>query len=188
VKIYDGSLDENFFQNPKNLFDNFRKVILGPNEPQPYVKWFYWINTFISFIFLGWHLLGFLAVVFRNIIFEKKKVAVDVVISSYAKKAEFTINEFIVSLQIHHSLSAIIWMFLLVVMVLFWRRKKWIFMFVLFSLLFYFLQGIFIFGWQFITHELTLFDWICLSVYLGLIAIDTALNLNSTKESDTETI
>jgi hypothetical protein len=184
VKIYDGSLDENFFQNPKNLFNNFRKIILGPENPKTYVKWCYFINSIISILFLGWHLLGFLSVIFRNIIFEKKKIAVDEVISEYAKETGFTVNEFILSIEIHHVLSSIIWIFLLVVMVLFWRRRKWVFFYVLFAFLVYFLQGIFILGWRFITQELTLFDWFTLVIFIGIITIDSGLNLFAKKEKE----
>ena len=186
--MYDGSLDENFFQNPKNLWNNFRKIILGPKVPKNYVQWFYWINTIICTLFLGWHILGFLAVSFRSIIFEKKKIAVDEIITEYAKNSAFTVKEFILSLQLHHALSSFIWIILLFVMVLFWRRKRWIFIYALFALLVYFLQGIFIFGWRFITQELTLFDWISLCVFISLITIDAGFNLYLNKESEKENV
>jgi heme A synthase len=103
--------------------------------------------------------LGFAAVFFRKFVFAKKQIAVDEIIQSNAKKLGYTFEELISYLQIHHLVSAALWLLILWVLVLFWRGSKKIYLYILLLLLAYFIQGIYFFGWRFITHELTLFDW-----------------------------
>jgi heme A synthase len=103
--------------------------------------------------------LGFAAVFFRKFVFAKKQIAVDEIIQSNAKNLGYTFEELIRYLQIHHLVSAALWLLILWVLVLFWRGSKKIYLYILFLLLAYFIQGIYFFGWRFITHELTLFDW-----------------------------
>jgi hypothetical protein len=55
-------------------------------------------------------------------------------------------------------------------------------------LLAYFIQGIYFFGWRFITYELTLFDWsmfvvFSLSLFVGVI-IQLFFTKNSIQQED----
>ena len=79
------------------------------------------------------------------------------------------------ALKIHHVLASFLWLGILVSMVLFWRRNPKTIIYLLFLFLVYFLQGIYFFGWAFITKELTPFDWFTLSVFTILVVIEKAL-------------
>lgn len=152
-------MDENFLQSPLPFINRLRLWIYGSNSPKLFVKIIYSLNTSVSSLFVFWHVLGFAAVFFRKFVFAKKQIAVDEIIQSNAKNLGYTFEELIRYLQIHHLVSAALWMLILWVLVLFWRGSKKIYLYILFLLLAYFIQGIYFFGWRFITHELTLFDW-----------------------------
>jgi hypothetical protein len=159
VKIVKETMDENFLQSPLPFINRLRLWIYGSNSPKLFVKIIYSLNTSVSSLFVFWHVLGFAAVFFRKFVFAKKQIAVDEIIQSNAKNLGYTFEELIRYLQIHHLVSAALWMLILWVLVLFWRGSKKIYLYILFLLLAYFIQGIYFFGWRFITHELTLFDW-----------------------------
>jgi hypothetical protein len=170
VKIVKETMDENFLQSPMPFINRLRFWIYGSNSPELHVKIIYIVNSIISFLFVCWHFLAFAAVFFRSFVFAKKQISVDEIIQSNAKKLGYTFEELISYLQIHHLVSAAIWMLILWVLVLFWRGSKKIYFYILFLLLAYFIQGIYFFGWRFITHELTLFDWLIFVVFsLSLI-------------------
>ena len=152
-------MDENFLQSPLPFINRLRLWIYGTTSPKLFVKIIYSLNTSVSLLFGCWHVLGFAAVFFRKFVFAKKQIAVDEIIQSNAKNLGYTFEELIRYLQIHHLVSAALWMLILWVLVLFWRGSKKIYLYILFLLLAYFIQGIYFFGWRFITHELTLFDW-----------------------------
>ncbi len=152
-------MDENFLQSPLPFINRLRLWIYGSANPKLFVKLIYTLNSFISLLFLSWHVLGFTSVFLRKFVFTKKQIAVDEVIQLNAKKLGYTFEELIRYLQIHHLVSAALWILILWVLVLFWRGSKKIYLYILFLLLAYFIQGIYFFGWRFITHELTLFDW-----------------------------
>lgn len=178
-------MDENFLQSPMPFFNRLRAWIYGQSSPKLFVKITYVINSFISLIFVCWHLLGFTAVFFRTFVFAKKQIAVDEIIQSNATKLGYTFEQLIRYLQIHHLISAGFWMLILWVLVLFWRGSKKIYIYLLFLLLAYFIQGIYFFGWRFITHELTLFDWLMFVVFCSLFFISLIVQLFFTK-SDSE--
>jgi hypothetical protein len=159
VKIVKDTMDENFLQSPLPFINRLRLWIYGSANPKLFVKLIYTLNSFISLLFLSWHVLGFTSVFLRKFVFTKKQIAVDEVIQLNAKKLGYTFEELIRYLQIHHLVSAALWILILWVLVLFWRGSKKIYLYILFLLLAYFIQGIYFFGWRFITHELTLFDW-----------------------------
>jgi hypothetical protein len=159
VKIVKETMDENFLQSPLPFINRLRLWIYGSNSPKLFVKIIYSLNTSVSSLFVFWHVLGFAAVFFRKFVFAKKQIAVDEIIQSNAKNLGYTFEELIRYLQIHHLVSAALWMLILWVLLLFWRGSKKIYLYILFLLLAYFIQGIYFFGWRFITHELTLFDW-----------------------------
>jgi hypothetical protein len=159
VKIVKETMDENFLQSPLPFINRLRLWIYGSNSPKLFVKIIYSLNTSVSSLFVFWHVLGFAAVFFRKFVFAKKQIAVDEIIQSNAKNLGYTFEELIRYLQIHHLVSAALWMLILWVLVLFWRGSKKIYLYILFLLLAYFIQGIYFFGWRFITHELSLFDW-----------------------------
>jgi len=177
-------MDENFLQSPMPFINRLRAWIYGPNPPKLFVKIGYGINSFIALIFVGWHLLGFSAVFFRKFVFAKKQIAVDEIIQSNAKKLGYTFEELIRYLQIHHLISAGLWILILWVLVLFWRGNKRIYLYLLFLLLAYFIQGIYFFGWRFITHELTLFDWLMFVVFCTLLLSSGIIQMFFIKSND----
>jgi hypothetical protein len=169
VKIVKETMDENFLQSPLPFINRLRLWIYGSNSPKLFVKIIYSLNTSVSSLFVFWHVLGFAAVFFRKFVFAKKQIAVDEIIQSNAKNLGYTFEELIRYLQIHHLVSAALWILILWVLVLFWRGSKKIYLYILFLLLAYFIQGIYFFGWRFITHELTLFDWLMFVLFSLLL-------------------
>ncbi|MFM7661235.1 MAG: hypothetical protein ACKO6A_01050 [Bacteroidota bacterium] len=177
MKIVKETMDENFLQSPMPFINRLRAWIYGPNSPKLFVKIGYGINSLIALIFVSWHLLGFTAVFFRKFVFAKKQIAVDEIIQSNATKMGYTFEELIRYLQIHHLISAGLWILILWVLVLFWRGSKKIYLYLLFLLLAYFIQGIYFFGWRFITNELTLFDVVLMIVFSLVIVVDGLIQL-----------
>lgn len=174
-------MDENFLQSPMPFINRIRVWVFGFNSPRLYVKIIFGVNSLISILFLCWHLLAFSAVFFRKFVFAKKQIAVDEIIQLNAKKLGYTFEELISYLQIHHLVSAALWILILWVLVLYWRGSKKIYFYILFLHLAYFIQGIYFFGWRFITHELTLFDWLIFVVFLVLLMVGLTFQLFFTK-------
>lgn len=172
MKFSENPLEENFLQSPLSVFYRLRKWIYGDLIPSTYVRWFYFINTIIGFIFFGWHLLGFFSVYVRNVVFSKKQIEVDEIIKINSQKMGYTMEELIWSLECHHITSVAIWVTVLWVLILFWKRRTNAIIYILFLFLIYFLQGIYFFGWRFITVELTQFDWYAMSLFVVLLIID----------------
>jgi hypothetical protein len=185
-------MDENFLQSPMPFINRLRLWIYGTTSPKLFIKIIYVINSLICLLFLAWHILGETAVFFRKFVFAKKQIAVDEIIQSNAKKLGYTFEELIRYLQIHHLISVAIWIVVLWVLVLFWRGNKKIYLYILFLLLAYFIQGIHFFGWRFITYELTLFDWLLailfsLSLLAGVI-IELFFNNSNVQKEDLEAV
>ncbi len=164
-------MDENFLQSPLPLINRIRLWIYGKESPKLYLKISYSVNSVLALLFFIWHLLGFSAVFFRKFVFTKKQIAVDEIIKLNAHKLGCTFEELISYLQIHHLISAAVWVMILWVLVLFWRGSKKIYLYILFLLLAYFIQGIYFFGWRFITDELTFFDWMMLVLFCVLFLV-----------------
>ena len=175
MKIFDQPFDENFMQSPVPLLVKLKRAILGAENPGIFVRYVFYINSIIGVIFLVWHLLGGASVFFRSLIFNQKQIQVDQLISANSQNLGYTFDELIWALKIHHILASFVWLGILVSMVLFWRRNPNTIIFLLFLFLIYFLQGIYFFGWAFITKELTPFDWFTLSVFTILVVIEKAL-------------
>ena len=172
MKIFDQPFDENFMQSPVPLLVKLKRLILGDDIPVIYVRYFFYINSIIALIFYIWHLLGGVSVFFRSLIFNQKQIQVDQLISANSQKLGYTFDQLIWALKVHHILSVFIWLVIMVALVMFWRRKQNTIFYLLFLFLFYFLQGIYFFGWDFITKELTPFDWSLLSLFTLLILVD----------------
>jgi hypothetical protein len=187
VKIVKETMDENFLQSPLPFINRLRLWIYGSNSPKLFVKIIYSLNTSVSSLFVFWHVLGFAAVFFRKFVFAKKQIAVDEIIQSNAKNLGYTFEELIRYLQIHHLVSAALWMLILWVLVLFWRGSKKIYLYILFLLLAYFIQGIYFFGWRFITHELTLFDWSMFVVFSMSLILAGVIELFTDKRKKQRT-
>ncbi len=172
MKIFDQPFDENFMQSPAPFLDRIRKLVFGEIKPNLIVRYTYYINTCIGLIFLGWHLLGAASVFLRSIIFNQKRIQVDQLISENSKQLGYTFEELIWALEVHHVVSSLIWITILITMVFFWRRIQNTIFYLLFLFLIYFLQGIYFFGWEYITKEITLVDWSMLALFVALIVID----------------
>jgi hypothetical protein len=171
VKIVKDTMDENFLQSPMPFINKMGNWIYGQKTPKLWVKVIYSVTSLIGLLFFVWHILGFSSVLFRKFVFAKKQIAVDEIIKVNAKKLGYTFEELISYLQIHHVISAFIWLVILWVLVLLWRGNKKIYLYLIFLLLFYFLQGIYFFGWRFITDELTIYDWSMFMIFsLSLVA------------------
>ena len=181
MKIVKETLNENFLQSPMPYINQLSALIYGPNSPKLSVKISYFINSIISLIFICWHLLGFTAVYFRKFVFAKKQISVDVIIQSNAYKLGYSFEELISYLQIHHLVSAALWILILWVLVLYWRGSKKIYLYILILLLLYFIQGIYFFGWRFITHELTLFDWLMFVIFSVSLIVSVSIQQFFTK-------
>ena len=163
-------MDENFLQSPLPFLNRLRIWIFGKEAPLLHVRIIYSITSLIGLLFFVWHILGFSAVFLRKFVFAKKQIAVDEIIQSNAKNLGYTFEELIHYLQIHHLVSAALWLLILWVLVLFWRGSKKTYLYILLLILAYFIQGIYFFGWRFITHELTLFDWL-MFVFFSLLLL-----------------
>jgi hypothetical protein len=187
VKIVKETMDENFLQSPLPFINRLRLWIYGSNSPKLFVKIIYSLNTSVSSLFVFWHVLGFAAVFFRKFVFAKKQIAVDEIIQSNAKNLGYTFEELIRYLQIHHLVSAALWMLILWVLVLFWRGSKKTYLYILLLLLAYFIQGIYFFGWRFITHELTLFDWSMFVVFSMSLILAGVIELFTDKRKKQRT-
>ena len=172
MKIFDQPFDENFLQSPAPLLVRIRKLVFGEIKPNLFVRYTYYINTCIGLIFLGWHLLGGASVFFRSVIFNQKRIQVDQLISESSKQLGYSFEELIWALEVHHVVSSLIWIIILLTMVFFWRRNQNTIFYLLFLFLFYFLQGIYFFGWNYITKEMTTADWFMLVLFGILIVID----------------
>jgi hypothetical protein len=186
VKIVKETMDENFLQSPLPFINRVRLWIYGTTSPKLFVKIVYSLNTSVSLLFVCWHVLGFAAVFFRKFVFAKKQIAVDEIIQSNAKNFGYTFEELIRYLQIHHLVSATLWLLILWVLVLFWRGRKKIYLYILFLLLAYFIQGIYFFGWRFITHELTLFDWSVFILFSFSLLVGGIIQMFFIKSNDQE--
>jgi hypothetical protein len=187
VKIVKETMDENFLQSPLPFINRLRLWIYGSNSPKLFVKIIYSLNSSVSSLFVFWHVLGFAAVFFRKFVFAKKQIAVDEIIQSNAKNLGYTFEELIRYLQIHHLVSAALWMLILWVLVLFWRGSKKTYLYILLLLLAYFIQGIYFFGWRFITHELTLFDWSMFVVFSMSLILAGVIELFTDKRKKQRT-
>jgi hypothetical protein len=187
VKIVKETMDENFLQSPLPFINRLRLWIYGSNSPKLFVKIIYSLNTSVSSLFVFWHVLGFAAVFFRKFVFAKKQIAVDEIIQSNAKNLGYTFEELIRYLQIHHLVSAALWMLILWVLVLFWRGSKKTYLYILLLLLAYFIQGIYFFGWRFITHEMTLFDWSMFVVFSMSLILAGVIELFTDKRKKQRT-
>jgi hypothetical protein len=183
VKIVKDTMDENFLQSPMPFLNRLRIWIFGKEAPPLHVRIIYSITSLIGLLFFVWHILGFSAVFLRKFVFAKKQIAVDEIIKSNAMKLGYSFEELIQYLQIHHILSAAIWLLILWVLVLYWRGSRKIYLYLLFMLLAYFIQGIYFFGWRFITQELTLFDWSMFIVFSLSLFVGMVIQLLFTKKS-----
>lgn len=181
MKIVKETLDENFLQSPLPFIQKLRKWLYGKESPKVYVKVIYGITTTVGFLFFVWHMLGFAAVFLRKFVFAKKQIAVDEVVGVNAKKLGYSFEELIRYLHIHHVVSIFIWFLILWVLIFFWRGKKQTYLYLLFLLFAYFLQGIYFFGWRFITYELSLFDWLLFILFSVSLFVGASIQLFFTK-------
>jgi hypothetical protein len=154
--------------DPLPWFKSVRKFILGKRKPDYFTRISATLLFLLSFLFLLWHSVGYVAIAFRAIIAEMKGVDVASLLAQRGMELGFGKAQFVFHLESFHLQGVLAWL-IICVSTLFLYRKRMSFLFIFLAgfVLYYF--GLFTWmGWRFYQEDTTLYDRISGFVILGL--------------------
>lgn len=143
-----------------------RVIIFGEKRPEIYTRFTFYFNTAIWFVFLSWHLISYLSISLRDLIFVEKKIDVEALIFARGKILGFRPYEFLNLLLSYHITSAICWGTIFIGLILMWRKKKIFNYFIFVPFLAYVLMILFFLRWRYFMEDTTFFDKISLLIFV----------------------
>jgi hypothetical protein len=154
------------FNSPLPVLNGFKKFFFGKENPEMLQKIAIYINLIIWFIFLIWHILSYSAISFREVIYEVKKVNVEILILNRGSELGYDPSVFMNRLLMFHKLSIVCWSIIFVGISLMWRLKKSYLYFILIPILFYISLLFFYMGFDYFKKDTTFFDKIIFAVFI----------------------
>ncbi len=152
------------FQSPLPILIRLRNIVFGKTKPDIYTRLIFWINLLICIAFLVWCILGYLAIVSRELVFDVKEIDVEQIIEMRGKELGFEIGTFIERLTYLYIVGAISWIVFFIGLVLLYRKKVAFIYVTMLGFLTYLAMAMFYLGFQYFVEDTTLFDKICLLI------------------------
>jgi hypothetical protein len=156
------SIPETQFNNSLPFLLKVRDLIFGTVKPSVYTRITVYSNTLIGCIFLVWHLISYVSISLRAVIFNEKKIDVEALIFERGKLLGFQPFEFLNLLLKYHLISSICWGTILIGLLLTWRKSRFFTYFLFLPLVTYGILLIFFMRWRYFMEDTTLFDKITL--------------------------
>jgi hypothetical protein len=147
------------------LLRKFASFVFGKVEPDPISKVAFYINLFIWFIFSIWHLISYIAISYRDVILEEKKINIEILILNRGANLGFDPSVFLNRLLNFHFLSILCWLIILIGIILMWRQKKSSIFFIFIPFVFYFSLVFLYIGLRYFNEDTSLFDKITLTIF-----------------------
>lgn len=133
-------------------------LIFGEDEPDNYTKVTFYINLVLWFIFISWSIASYVAISFRDLILQEKKINVEEIVMNRGEELGFVPNDFLDRLLTFHSVSIILWVIVLVGIILMWRKNLKFAYFFFSGTLFYIGMLIFYLNFSYWKSDTTFFD------------------------------
>lgn len=149
---------ETRFNSPYPFLIRLRNALFSEEKPDGYTQATFYLNLILWSIFFIWSIASFLAISFRQLIFEEKGIPVELIIKSRGVALGFNEDDFLQRLLTFHSMSIVCWLFVFVGLVLLWRKKLNFVFFFFGGTVFYFGMLIFYLNWDYFKNDTTFFD------------------------------
>lgn len=163
------------FQSPVPYIVMLRNFIFGKEKPDVLTQVNFFINLFISLSFFIWHILSWLAISKRELIWQKKGISVEGLIESRGVELGFGSGELLSRLLTLHGISVICWGVILLGLVRLYRRKADFIYIVIPSLFFYVGMYLFYLSFRFFIEDTTAYDKLSMILVLLSATIEFVL-------------
>lgn len=149
---------ESLIGNQMPFLLRLRDWVFGNEKPDMYTQASFYMNLFIWFIFFLWSIASYVAITFRQMIFEQKNIPVELIIKARGIKLGFEPTDFLDRLLTFHAISIICWIAVFIGLVLMWRKDIRFIYFHFGGTLFYFGMLLFYLSFSYYKEDTTFFD------------------------------
>ncbi len=157
---------ETAFSSPLPLLKKIKNLIFGEKNPNLLLRVTIYINLAIWFIFTLWHVLSYIAISFRALILEEKKVNVEILILNRGSELGYDPSVFMNRLLNFHFLSILLWIVIFVGIAMMWRLKSSFKFLIGIPLVLYLILMIFYLGFTYFKEDTTFFDKLAYFIFI----------------------
>ncbi|MEY3236905.1 MAG: hypothetical protein RI883_1006 [Bacteroidota bacterium] len=154
--------NDSLFNSPYPLLTRLKEWVFGSEKPDNYTQVTFYLNFVFWVIFFIWSFASYLTISYRHLIFEQKKIPVELIIKARGEVLGFESTDFLNRLLIFHSFSLICWTLVFIGLVLIWRKNEKFVYFFFGGMLLYALMLIFYLNFDYFMDDTTTFDKIIL--------------------------
>ncbi|RYM32083.1 hypothetical protein ERX46_15485 [Brumimicrobium glaciale] len=157
------------------LLIKIKKLILGKQKPDGFTRLMFSFSLFSWFLLTIWNAVSYFVLLTSDIIKENKGFSVADVIIKNGQNLGFNGEEFLVSITTFYFNSLFVWLFILVGLVLMYRKKTIYTFIVLGGLAFHFIYMFIVLGFQYFIEDVSFFDKILYAVLTVVTLIHSFL-------------
>ena len=154
------------------LIVRIKKLILGEHKPDGFTRLMFSFSLFSWLLLAIWNAVSYFVLLTSDIIKENKGFYVNDVIIKNGHNLGFNGNEFLVSITTFYFNSLFIWLFILVGLILMYRKKQVYHFFVLGGLALNFTYMFIVLGFQYFIEDVSFFD----KVLYAILTIVTVIH------------
>lgn len=157
------------------LLVRIRTLILGRRKPDGFTRLMFSVSLFSWFILTMWNAISYFVLLTSDIIEENKGFSVNEVIIKNGQNLGFNGEDFLISISTFYFNSLFVWIFILIGVVLMYRKKTIYTFIVLGGLAFHFIYMFFILGFQYFIEDVSFFDKILYAILIVVTLIHSLL-------------
>ena len=153
---------DSFYNSPYPMFARLKEKVFGIEKPDNYTQVTFYLNFVFWIIFFIWSFASYLTISYRHLIFEQKKIPVELIIKARGEALGFESNDFLNRLLTFHALSLVCWTIVFIGLILIWRKNEKFSYFFFGGMLAYGCMLIFYLNFDYFMEDTTTFDKIIL--------------------------
>jgi hypothetical protein len=153
---------ESLYNSPYPMLARLKEKVFGTEKPDNYTQVTFYLNFVFWIIFFIWSFASYFTISYRHLIFEQKKIPVELIIKARGEVLGFDSTDFLHRLLTFHAVSLICWMLVFVGLVLIWRKNEKFVYFFFGGMILYAFMLIFYLNFDYFMEDTTTFDKIIL--------------------------
>ena len=153
---------ESLYKSPYPMLTRLKVKVFGTEKPDNYTQVTFYLNFFFLMFFFIWSFASYLTISCRHLIFEQKKIPVELIIKARGEVLGFDSTDFLNRLLTFHLFSHICWILVFIGLVLISRKNEKFIYFFFGGMLLYALMLIFYLNFDYFLEDTTTFDKIIL--------------------------
>ena len=153
---------ESFYNSPYPMLTRLKEKVFGTEKPDNYTLVTFYLNFLFWIVFFIWSFASYLTISYRHLIFEQKKIPVELIIKARGEALGFESTDFLHRLLTFHAISLICWILVFIGLILIWKKNEKFGYFFFGGMILYAFMLIFYLNFDYFMEDTTTFDKIIL--------------------------